>query len=229
MSNYFVNFANTTNDTWTLAVYQTLPYSVGLDSVSWKQTTVPRSGASSVEWDLTYNVALANYEQEGGIGVYSASQTLSAELGTTWQCVWEDGVQQLVQLNSSAPGNTIIIDNVSNQLANLGIGMSGEGSVYKNNVVSGGAAQFTVTPTYYFGLFNQVVLGEVISSNVIVGPTEIQFPNGMNQANVTALMSGATIVVDVAYSQVSFMQTDMIDHKLASLPKRSSRLLERSK
>jgi hypothetical protein len=231
MSAYYVNFNNQTDQTWTMAVYQTLPNSIGLDSVSWQQTTVPHSGYSGVQWDVTYDVAIANYYQEGGIGVYQASQTLNAALGTAWQCVVQDGVQQLIPYSSPTPppANTIVINNVSNQLANLGIGMSGQGSVYKQGVVSGASAQFTVTPTYWVGLFNDLVNGEVISSNVIVGPQEIQFPNGMNAANVTASMSGSSIQLNIQYGQQTSVNLAVVDRLINARPKRSALLLERAK
>lgn len=229
MSNYYVDFSNETQSTWTMAVYQTLPNSIGLDSVSWKQTTVPKSGDSGVEWQVNYNVALAEYKQTGGIGVYKASQTLPAELGTAWQCVFEDNVQQLIPDSGSVPSDTILIKNVSSMEANLGIGMSGQGSVYKKGVVSGAAGQFTVTPSYWVGLFNNLVLGEVISSNVIVGPTPIRFPDGMNLATVTAWMSGSSIKFKVDYSQVSVVERAVVDRLISAQPERSSLLLEYSK
>jgi len=144
-TDYYVDFDNQTNDTWTLAVYQTLPSSVGLDSVSWKQTTVPTQGYSGVEWTIDYNVVIANYRQVGGVGVYKASQTLSTQLGSVWDCVFKDNVQQLVLGSGSAPADSIQINNKSNLPANLGIGMSGQGSVFKPDVVGGGQAQFKVT------------------------------------------------------------------------------------
>jgi hypothetical protein len=203
MANYYVNFSNQTQQTWTMGVYQTLPDSIGLDSVSWQQTTVPQNGYSGVLWTVSYNVCIANYVQQGGIGVYTASQTLPAMLGTSWNIVFTEGVQQL-QANGSAPqGNQIIINNGSNSYANPGIGMSGQGSVFQNDVASGAAAQFTVTPTYYVGLFNHVQLGEVISTNVTVGPLELQFPTGQNTALLTASMDGDNIVTSISYSSQS--------------------------
>lgn len=50
MPTYYVDFANQTDRTWTMSVYQTVPGSIGLKSVSWKQTTVPKQGESGVEW-----------------------------------------------------------------------------------------------------------------------------------------------------------------------------------
>lgn len=229
MSAYYIDFNNNTEATWTMGVFQQLPNSIGLESVSWKQTTVPISGNSGVEWEVDYNVAIANYQQVGGIGVYKASQTLGAELGTQWNCVFKDNVQQLVRnLSGSAPPDSVIITNTSNQLANLGIGMSGQGSIFKKGVVSGASAQFQVTPTYFAGLFNNLVLGEVISSNVAVGPQKIVFPDGMNCATLNATMSGNNIRVAVTYSQVSQVSREVLDRLLSIQHERTGILLERS-
>lgn len=199
MANYYVDFNNRTTETWTMAVYQELPNSIGLDSVSWKQSTAPRGGSTGVSWSEYFNVAIADYRQTGGIGVYKASQTLDADLGTAWDIVFQDGVQQLIETGTTTAGQ-ILITNKSNLLANPGIGMSGQGSVFKREMVSGASAQFSVKPTYYVGLFNKVQLGEVISSNVIVGPLKIVFPAGQNLATLDATMDGANINLKLSYS-----------------------------
>ncbi len=219
MATFYCDFSNQTTKTWTMCVYQTLPDSIGLDSVAWKQTTVPHSGFSGVTWDETYNVAIANYQQTGGIGVYTAAQTLSTELGTSWDIVFKDGVQQLVSSGTTTPGQ-IIINNKSNELANPGIGMSGQGSVYKNNALSGSSAQFKVTPTYWVGLFNSLQLGEVISSNVIVGPFQLTYNQGMTRAIVTATESGSSINVDIKYSQSMSFSMEQVQRQLDYLKRR---------
>ncbi|WP_193102719.1 hypothetical protein [Burkholderia sp. Z1] len=226
MPSYYVDFNNGTQQTWTMAVYQTLPSSIGLESVSWKQTTVPQSGSSGVTWDIFYNVAIANYQQIGGIGVYKASQTLKAELGTAWDCVFQDNVQQLIPASGSVPADSILINNKSASLANLGIGMSGQGSVYKKGVVSGAAAQFQVTPTYWVGLFNSLVLGEVISSNVVVGPLQLTYPSGLNLATVNATMDGSTIKLNITYGQQVAVENNVVERLIAAQPARSGLLLE---
>ena len=226
MTSYYVDFNNDTKQTWTMAVYQTLPSSIGLESVSWKQTTVPQSGASGVTWDIFYNVAIANYQQIGGIGVYKASQTLTTELGTSWDCIFKDNVQQLVPGSGSVPPDSVLITNKSANLANLGIGMSGQGSVFKKGVVSGASAQFQVTPTYWVGLFNSLVLGEVISSNVVVGPLQLSYPSGQNLATVNAYMDGNTIKLNVTYGQQVAVENSVVDRIIAAQPTRSGILLE---
>ncbi|AOY80604.1 hypothetical protein BJP36_12415 [Moorena producens JHB] len=197
---YSVDFKNQTDRTWTMVVFQEIPDSIGLDSVAWKKTTVPRSGESGVDWDIEYIVALANYKQTGGVGVYKASQKFNnISLGSKWKVVFKDGVQQLEPDGDAEKPELIVINNESNQLADVGIGMSGDASVYKRDVYSGSGGQFKVTPTYYVGIFNDLVLGTVISSNVIVGPLKVQFPSGMNKAVLTATLDGSTLKLALTY------------------------------
>ncbi|MEZ4294097.1 MAG: hypothetical protein R3B70_03905 [Polyangiaceae bacterium] len=213
MTTYYVDFNNQASQTWTMAVYQELPNSIGLQSVSWKQSTAPVGGSTGVSWEESYNVAIADYKQEGGRGVYKASQTLKAALGTAWEIAFEDNVQQLRPVGTTTPGQ-ILINNKSKRLANPGIGMSGQGSVYKRDVVDGASAQFLVTPTYWVGLFNNVILGEVISSNVIVGPLQIKFPSGMNRATLDATMDGSSILLSLTYSSALMTQSFVVQERL---------------
>ena len=203
MQKYYVNFDNKTDRTWNMAVYQTLPDSIGLDSVAWKLAAAPPSGTTGVMWELQYNVALADYRQESTLGVYKGNQALITDLGYEWEIVYKDGVQQLqkVQALPSDIGDHILISNRSGLEANPGIGMSGVGSVYKRNVLSNASAQFKVTPTYWVGLFRDVQLGAVISSNVEVGPIKLQFAEGSNVATVVASREGDSIEYETSYSR----------------------------
>ncbi|MGD1715546.1 hypothetical protein [Dapis sp. BLCC M172] len=196
---YYVDFDNQTNDTWTMVVYQTLPQLIGLDSVAWKKTTAPRKGKTGVNWEIEYNVALANYKQTEGVGVYTASQTLGTTLGKKWKVVFKDGIQQLKEDGDAEKLDQIVIKNESKQFADIGVGMSGDASAYKRHVYSGSAGQFLMTPTYHVGIFNDLTLGTVISSNVIVGPSKLKFRNGMNKAVVTASIEDENIVLTITY------------------------------
>lgn len=197
---YYVDFNNQTDRTWTMVVYQTLPDSVGLDSVAWKKTTVPQKGESGVNWEIEYLVALANYKQTGGIGVYKASQKFNnIQLGTKWKVVFKDGVQQLEPDGQAQRPELIVIGNDSKSLADVGVGMSNNSAVYQRDVLSSSSAQFKMTPTYYVGLFNNLELGTVISSNVVVGPMEVKFPSGQNKALLTATLDGQAIKLDLSY------------------------------
>ncbi len=218
MASYTVNFTNSTTQTWTMGVYQTLPSAPGLDSVSWQQTSVPQSGFSGVKWDVNYDVAIADYQQTGGIGVYTASQTITEiELGTAWDIVFKDNVQQLEAAGSAPQNDMIVVNNNSNLKANPGIGMSGQGSVFKQGVLSGASAQFVVEPTYWVALFNQLVLGEVISSNVIVGPLKVQYPSGLTAAHLTASIDGQKIVLDLTYGTSLAMDLEDVKKVTAAL------------
>jgi hypothetical protein len=186
-----------------MAVYQKFPDSIGLDSVAWKLTTVPRSGSSGVTWKVDYNVALASYRQTKPLGVYYGKQVLGAKLGQEWEIKYQDGCQQLFAIGELSPdlADHIVIHNNSGLQANPGIGMNGTGSAFKRNVLGKATAQFKVTPTYYVGLFRDVILGEVISSNVEVGPVELKFSKGANVANIQACLDGESIELDTSYSR----------------------------
>jgi hypothetical protein len=200
--NYYVNFNNQTDRTWTMAVYQTFPESPGLDSVAWKRTTVPTKGFSGVTWAVEYNVALADYEQTTPLGVYTSSQVLGTGLGSEWEVVFLDDVQQLkfVGALGSDLKDYIVVHNNSGLVANPGIGMSGYGSAYQRDVLSNNAAQFKVTPVYWVGLFRNVQLGEVISSNVESGPLRLEFEGGSNVATVKATRTGDAMTLHTSYS-----------------------------
>jgi rhizosphere induced protein len=197
---YYVDFDNQTNDTWTMVVYQSIPDSIGLDSVAWKKTIVPKSAESGVEWEIDYLVALANYKQKGEIGVYRASQKFNKiPLGSKWKVISKDNVQQLERDGDAAKPELIVINNESGNLADIGIGMSNNPAFYKRNVLSGSGGQFKVIPTYHVGLFNNLELGTVVSSNVVVGPMEVKFPSGQNKAVLTAKLDGEAIKLDLSY------------------------------
>jgi len=203
MDMYYVDFNNMTGRTWTMAVYQTIPNSIGLDSVAWKRTAVPTSGNSGVFWEASYNVAISDYLQDTPMGVYKASQAMATELGYEWDIVYIDGVQQLKLVQALSPDKQeyVVINNKSGLVANPGIGMAGVGSVFKRSVLSNASAQFKVVPTYWVGLFRDVQIGEVISSNIEVGPIELQFAEGSNVATIDAFRKGDSITYNTSYTR----------------------------
>lgn len=215
-TSYSVKFVNdeSTKDTWTMAIYQTIPNMGTFDSVSWKQASAPPSGTKTVGWDILYNVALADFLSEGDIGVLTSSQILDTDLGTNWQVVFEKNSQQLLPNESAdppAPAGYINVVNNSGLLANMGIGMSGEGSVYQRNVLSGTKAEFKVTPRYWASLFNSVVIGEVISTAVsVTEAVEVVFGGGMTSITLTAWVEGQTLHFgDRTHQSASVVSTPM--------------------
>jgi hypothetical protein len=216
MPTYYLDFNNNTQQTWTMGVWQTLPESPGLDSVSWKQSAAPKGGSTGVSWEIDYWALVADYKQTSGIGVYKASQKLPTLLGRKWNIVMQDGVQQLEDVGTYTDGH-LLLSNVSGQVASPGIGMSGSGSVFKRNIPSNASAQFSVKPKYWAGLFNKLVVGEVISSNVIVGPLEVVYPSGNNLGLLTAFMDGETIRMTLGYGTGLSMSMSEVRARIASL------------
>ncbi len=188
-TDYSIDFINDTPSTWTFSVYQTLPASPGLKSVSWKQTTVPKGGESGVQWSIEYLVAILNYKQTNGKGVYKASQKLGTQLGAAWNAVYQDGTQQLAEAGNASPGQ-VIINNKSGQLADLGIGMDGDVALVQPAVFSGAAANFEVEPTYWVAMYKDIVKGEVISGAQFAGPLKVKFLNGATTLTYRCWLEG---------------------------------------
>lgn len=199
MTTYSVNFENQTPHTWTLSIYQLLPYMMDVDVVSWKQVRVPPNGFSGIEWQVRNLVGLAAYKQTGGMGIFMPTQKIPSDLGEKWSCVFEDGVQQLMK-DGSAPGGQLVLLNKSLQLANLAIGMDGDITAVKRNVYSGNMAQFVVSPRYYVALFDTISKGEVIRGNQIHGPLEINFQGGQTEKNYVARIEGNIFIFEEAGS-----------------------------
>ena len=193
---YFCDFQNETPETWKFCVYQTLPSSVGLQSVAWKQTTVPRSGESGVEWNISYLAAIVDYRQMGGKGVYKATQKLSTELGKHWVAKLEDDAQQLFEEGEADQRDQILISNKSGLKADLAIGMDGDVSMVKAGVYDGNKAQFIIEPTYWVALFTDLEKGEVISGNQIHGPIQVKFLGGATQLKFRAKIENETFIFE---------------------------------
>jgi hypothetical protein len=212
MASYSVKFVNdkSTKQTWTMAIYQTIPNMGVFDNVAWKQASAPSSGTKSVGWTLLYNSALADFFSAGDMGVYESSQILDTDLGKSWQVVNPDGTQQLKPLGT-APAGYIYITNNSGMKANVGIGIDGAGSIYQRGMLSGSTAQFKVTPKYYASIFNNVVLGEVISTAVsATDPVEVIFAGGITSVTLTAWVEGETLFFgDKSAKTGSFVATPM--------------------
>ncbi len=190
---YSIDFTNDTNDTWTFAVYQTLPSSPGLKSLSWKQTTVPRGGESGVQWTIEYLVAVLKYQQAGGKGVYKSSQKLGTSLGDAWEVVYKSGAQQLAEAGSAPTKGQVTVANKSGQLADIGIGMDGDVALVQPQVFSGAGANFEVEPTYWVAMYKDIVKGEVISGAQVAGPIKVKFFNGATAIAYRAWTEGGVL------------------------------------
>ena len=190
---YSLDFINDTPNTWVFSVYQTLPNSPALKSLSWKQTTVPRSGESGVKWGISYQAAVLNYKQDGGKGVYKASQRLDTSLGDAWNVVFQGGTQELIKAGSAPGKGQVIINNKTTRLADLGIGMDNDIALVQPQVYGGASANFEVEPTYWVAMYKDVVKGEVISGAQVAGPIEVKFLNGATNLTFRAWLENAVL------------------------------------
>ncbi|MBB4210116.1 hypothetical protein EV659_101179 [Rhodothalassium salexigens DSM 2132] len=195
MSTYSLTCINDTESTWTFGLFQKLPNFEGLVSLAWKRSAVPPKGQAILQWDVVFNVSITDYKQTNGVGVYTSEQVLDTNLGQVWECQFVDGCQQLVPAadQSGVTGDELLIRNRSGRLGNLGVGMSGSSAVLQPDVEDNASAQFVVKPKYYLGLFNRLKKGEVIKSNVAVGPINLVYGSGRTEMTATAAMAGATI------------------------------------
>jgi hypothetical protein len=195
-----------------MAVFQEYTPLPDLDSVSWKQMRVPPSGRSGVRWETTYNVVLGDYRQEGGVGYYTASQILPAAMGTQWTIMFADGTQRLIPDGEAPEPDEIVIRNMSGSSANPGVGMDGSAAAYRRDRLSNSNSLFKAAPapTYHAALFQNLVLGEVIGSNVLVGPWELTFTGNADKATVIAEEIEGTIIVTVNYSTTSALIKERI-------------------
>ncbi|MBC8754663.1 hypothetical protein H2O64_08250 [Kordia sp. YSTF-M3] len=202
-TNYSIEFGNETNDTWTLCIYQKFPESPGLESVSWKQTRVPKGGNSALQWNINYSACLVNYKQNNSKGVYSASQKLYTDLGKKWSCVFKEGVQQLESDGTAELGH-LVIENKSLKRADLGIGVDGDLALVQKNVYSANSAQFIAKPKYYAALFRNLTKGEVISGNEIHPPIEVVFDGGQTEKKFIAKVEGSKFIFEEVGTNTRF-------------------------
>lgn len=204
-----ITFNNQTDRTWTMAIYQTLPKSTNLDSVSWQQVTVAESGVNSISWANTFNAVIASYTDSEGKQLYKAFQLPAASPGSAWKIVMKGGILQL-QADGSAPLSTQIqIANVSGQLANPGLGMDGKGAVYQQGLFSGLSVLFETSPLLWVGLFDLISPGEVITGGLnrkvsfmttMAGPWALKYPAGQNGATLKAWIENSSLQTSLEYT-----------------------------
>ncbi|WP_452601037.1 hypothetical protein [Pontimicrobium sp. MEBiC06410] len=201
-----IQFNNKTKDAWTFCIYQQLPNTIDLDSVSWKQERTAPSGEALIKWDVTYLVGLAKYNKEKN--VYTPTQKKETNLGKEWICENKDAVLQLIAGGETNASN-ILIRNRSGEIANLATGMDNSITVVKREVYSGLNIPFTIAPKYYVALFTNLVEGEVIFDNQICGPLEVVFANGQTSKVYEARVEGANFILE----EVGTVNRIIVSHK----------------
>ena len=62
MPSYTVHFKNSTKNAYHFAIYQKYPDSPSLDSVAWQVRGLGPNATSRVDWVLTYQIAIADWD-----------------------------------------------------------------------------------------------------------------------------------------------------------------------
>ncbi|WP_207261853.1 hypothetical protein [Desulfovibrio sp. Huiquan2017] len=92
MRNYHVDLNNTTDRTWTMAIYRGTPNATGQDNIAWKRTEVPPLSTGGIDWE--HGVG-APRPKSPSAGIAEVGQALLDELAHEWDIVYTDGVQRL--------------------------------------------------------------------------------------------------------------------------------------
>jgi hypothetical protein len=106
MQRYYVDFNNMTDNTWTMAVYQTIPNANGPDGGECERTQVPPFSTDGLAWEKDF-IAPPNSVQN------APGQAMENALEHEWNIVYRDGVQQLrsgppspPDMENKVPNNT---------------------------------------------------------------------------------------------------------------------------
>jgi hypothetical protein len=182
---YQIKFYNAVNDgSWIAAVWKTFPDITGSIPLAWKCTPLPKAGSTpsmvSTEWGITYDVFLIDQNAPNTNGQWESIVTEDSILGNAWNV--EDsssGAQQFTTPPDVIPNSPLItVKSNSNQAANVGFGMDGNVMAVVKGFTSGPVLTASFTPTYYVGLFNNVVAQQQLQVSQALGPQEIVFAPG---------------------------------------------------
>ncbi|CAG8441229.1 13850_t:CDS:10 [Ambispora leptoticha] len=167
---FYVDFYNDIPSTYvedgallTFGLYMKYPKAPGLNNIAWLKADVPEKGMAGVSFKKEYSVISAYYNDEDQIGVYNSRQIFKTELGKEWTLTKYRKIAQFEKTTTySGNPNVISIQNKSGNLAHLGIGIDGRLACVKP-VYDGAKTAFKVNETYFVGVFNELVEGQVIT------------------------------------------------------------------
>jgi hypothetical protein len=205
---FTVNFANQTQQTWTLAIYLTSPEQ-SLDSVCWKQTTAPQSGKGIPQsWDPQILSAAIGFYTKSSM-TYSTLQDLQAAPGSAWKIEPDGGTVQLVPDGSAQLPTQIQILNATGALASPGLGVAGAGALFCRDVLSGVSVAFEIDALVYsVEAFDTMAPGQLITTTagekrkgttLSVPPQQLDFSQGTT-ATVSLVQTGLGLDLKISYS-----------------------------
>ncbi len=190
---YSIKFLNDTTDDYYFAVYQDFPDSPGLRSVAWQVRAVSARGykatSSTVSWTTSYGISIANWDSDQK--EYTGEQQQHAELGNTYEVIARG---EFPGINPASTGKTaeglIAFENNTDPAIDLDMGFTVAGNIVavQPKVHSQEATVFDVHQSYYVALYRNIKLGQLVDSNVKLGPVEVIFGDGTTSKTVSAYM-----------------------------------------
>jgi len=197
MTDWNVTFTNATLMPWVAAIWQELP-DAGLSPVSWQQAQAAPGMIIRFAWDDSYAVSLATYQDEPPSGSYSLLIFRTAMPGSVWDIITINHLDYLADAGMGPDPGVIASTNRSTGPVNAGLMQTGAPVAYVHDLAVDAVATFTLQPQFRFGLFVELAPGQVIEpALVIVGPQPLNFPPGIRDLIVTAVLQGQTIVITV--------------------------------
>jgi hypothetical protein len=179
-------FVNASPRGWTLAVYQQLPGSIGLRGVVWGQASAPAGLSARLTWEPAFESWLGGVREAGRERWRGGSGGRLLRAGSAWKVVAGEEGRRLEPAGAAPRDDHVVIHNVSGGLAHPTLRLPGARPVGPRDVPSGAAAQFHVAPHFWAALVADVVHGEVVESNVVVGPVRVEFPPGCRRVSFIA-------------------------------------------
>lgn len=183
---YTLEFKNSTKESYHFAVYQKFPSSPGLSSIAWQVRGVPPTGTYSVQWELSYGVAITNWDPSSRI--YSGQQIQSAQLKHSYEVSTDEN--GIPSINPKPVGNiaagTVELKNNTNQKLGMGFTVGGKIIAAERGVHGGESTLFNVHPKYYVACYRAIKEGQLVDEAVEIGPVMVEFKDGYTAYTVEA-------------------------------------------
>ena len=197
-SSYTIHMLNNTDDNYFFAVYQTFPSSPGLKSLAWQIRRLPKRGSqptcSDVTWFMNYGIAITNWD--ANLNGYTGEQYQDADLGQKYQVVSNGSFPTIDPTPIGTTGNSGEIAFTNNTQSPNATDLSMGFTINSNLVCSqegvhaNESVLFDVHPTYYVACYRSIQLGQLVDSDVVLGPVEVKFRDGNTVMNVEAFIDG---------------------------------------
>jgi len=149
--------------------------------LAWFVKSVENNAKARLEWSEDYHFALAETgELKPGIK-FDAIQTLSGDPNGANEVNLTRAGDKLILTNdaTNGPKGTLTIRSTSLvpvNVAALGIGMAGQGTLAWQAALPGHSTQITVSAIKYWISFGKFEVGQVLDTKNILNPYEVTFP-----------------------------------------------------